>query len=40
MGDAGVVEEAAPEAFRGMLGGQSFGKTLVRVSADPTGATA
>jgi NADPH-dependent curcumin reductase CurA len=33
-----VVEglENAPEAFRGMLAGRNFGKTLVRVSDDPT----
>jgi NADPH-dependent curcumin reductase CurA len=33
-----VVEglENAPEAFRGMLAGRNFGKTLIRVSDDPT----
>ncbi|WP_104107564.1 NADP-dependent oxidoreductase [Nocardioides sp. 616] len=28
----------APEAFRGMLSGRNFGKTVVRVGADPTSA--
>jgi NADPH-dependent curcumin reductase CurA len=28
--------ENAPEAFRGMLAGRNFGKTLIRVSDDPT----
>jgi NADPH-dependent curcumin reductase CurA len=33
-----VVEglESAPEAFRGLLAGQNFGKLLVQVSPDPT----
>ncbi len=35
-----VVEglESVPEAFRGLLTGRNFGKLLVRVGSDPTGA--